>query len=284
MNGLAAIVFVISSFAGVYFLARLIFAAIRKQPKAEYGKKFIIAMVVGMVASTVASLTHQETETSKQVAEQNSKTNAEQKTSEPKELTPEEKAAKEAEQKAAEEKRIAEEKAAEEKRIAEEKIAEEKRVAEEQKKQEKIIKEVTTGWNVETTDTDNDNDNWEKATDLVKKYPSYIHNAEENWINIADAQKKPWEFYGKVVNLSGQIYSIEQLPPGNSVAKFFGGNCYHAMLKIGDVAVSMYIVGDSGQIQENSHVNVKGYIYGHVQLVNGLGGTERGLAFIGFQE
>ena len=56
------------------------------------------------------------------------------------------------------------------------------------------------------------------------------------------------------------------------------------MLDINDIGVSIYIIGDSDQIRENSQVNVKGYIFGHAKLVNGLGGTERGLAFVGFQE
>ena len=123
---------------------------------------------------------------------------------------------------------------------------------------------------------------------MVKKYPNYIHKAAENWIDAGDALKKPWDYYGKVVNLSGRVYSIEQLPPGNSVAQFFGGQCYHAMLAIGEgydpVTVSMHIIGDSSGVAEDSYINVKGYIYGHAKLVNRLGGGSRGLAFIGFQE
>lgn len=157
-----------------------------------------------------------------------------------------------------------------------------------QKELDDMEAEIKTGWNTETTDTDKNRDNWEKATDLVKKYPDYIHGAMYNWINAEDALKKPWDYYGQVVSLRGTIYSIEQLPPGNSVAKFFGGNCYRAMLRIGDsldaVAVSMYIVGDASNIQENSIVNVKGYIYGHSKLKNRMGGSSKGLAFVGFRD
>lgn len=195
-----------------------------------------------------------------------------------KDETPEEKAEREA--KAAQEKADREAKAAQEKAVQEAKAA--------QKKQDDMIKEITTGWNTETTDTDKNNDNWEKATDLVKKYPDYIHNAPDNWINPTDAQKKPWEFYGKVVNLGGRIYSIEQLPPGHSVAKFFGGNCYHAMLATGDpmepIAFAIYIVGNSEGIAEDSNINVKGYIFGHVGLSNRMGGSSKGVAFVGFAE
>ena len=206
-----------------------------------------------------------------------------------KEETPEEKAereAKAAQEKAEKEAKAAQEKAEKEAKAAQEKAEQEAKAA--QKKHDDMIKEITTGWNTETTDTDKNQDNWEKATDLVKKYPDYIHNAEPNWINPLDAQKKPWEFYGKVVNLSGRIYSIEQLPPGHSVAKFFGGNCYHAMLATGSldepVAFSIYIVGNSEGIGEDSNINVKGYIFGHVGLQNRMGGSSKGVAFVGFAE
>ncbi len=206
-----------------------------------------------------------------------------------KEETPEEKAEREAKataEKAEQEAKAAAEKAEREAKAAAEKAEQEAKAA--QKKHDDMIKEITTGWNTETTDTDKNHDNWEKATDLVKKYPDYIHNAEPNWINPLDAQKKPWEFYGKVVNLSGRIYSIEQLPPGHSVAKFFGGNCYHAMLATGSldepVAFSIYIVGNSEGIGEDSNINVKGYIFGHVGLQNRMGGSSKGVAFVGFAE
>ncbi len=151
-----------------------------------------------------------------------------------------------------------------------------------------MIAEITTGWNKETADTENDNINWEKATDLIKKYPNYIRRARENKIKASQALEAPQEYYGKVVSFRGQIYSIQQLPPENSVAQFFDGNCYHAMMVVNDnnkpVAISVYIVGNAESVAENSVVNVKGFIYGQSQLVNSLGGVSNGIAFVGFQE
>lgn len=139
-----------------------------------------------------------------------------------------------------------------------------------------------------TTDADNDKTNPRKAASLVKNYPDYIHSAAENWIDVEDAFKRPFEYYGKVVNLNGRVYSIEQFPPENPVAQNFGGKFYHAMLAVGEgydpIAVSMHIVGDSSNIAEDSYINVKGYIFGHAELTNRFGGTSRGLAFIGFNE
>ncbi|MBR4905050.1 MAG: hypothetical protein IKZ53_10315 [Selenomonadaceae bacterium] len=153
---------------------------------------------------------------------------------------------------------------------------------------QEILKEISTGWNKETADTEIDEVNWEKATDLIKKYPDYIHSAQENWISASKALEKPQNYYGKVVNFKGKIYSVEQLPPDDSVAKFFGGNCYHAMLAVRDnnkpVLVSVHIIGTSDGVEEDSVVNVKGYIYGHSKLINSRGDNSNGLAFVGFQE
>lgn len=151
-----------------------------------------------------------------------------------------------------------------------------------------MLKEISTGWNMETADTEFDDINWEKATDLVKKYPGYIHNAEENWISASEALEKPQKYYGKVVNFKGNIYSVEQLPPDNSVAQFFDGTCYHAMLAVNDknkpVMISVYIIGTADEVEEDSVVNVKGYVYGHSKLVTSRGDNTNGLAFVGFRE
>ena len=151
-----------------------------------------------------------------------------------------------------------------------------------------ILKEITMGWNTATADTENDNVNWERATDLMKKYPNYIQNAKEHDIRAAKALEEPWEYYGKIVHFKGQVYGVQQLPPDNSVAQFFDGSCYHTMLAVKDkktpVIVSAYIIGNSESVAENSVINVKGFIYGQSTLVNSTGGVSKGLAFIGFRE
>lgn len=286
MNVFLSLVCLSALIVGAYFLIRLIIAIIRKQDKANYLKKFIASVVVLIIASVGVY----QTRTPEQIAAHQAKIEAEKKANEEKKL---------ADAKAAEEKRIAEKQTNAEKQAQEEasrQAAEEERrrkqaefeATEKERKQNEMLKEFSTGWNLTTTNTSNDGTNLLKASGLVKKYPDYIHSAEANWINAGDAMKKPWEYYGKVVNLSGRIYSIKQMPPGSSEYKFFGQNCYEAMLAVGDaydpIAISMIIVGDSSNVSEDSIVNVKGYIYGHVALVNGMGGQAQGLAFVGFQE
>ena len=243
--------------AAVYFLARAIIALVKKEQAGGFAKKMVAALAVVIVSSVALTAVQ----------------------------TPEEKAAvkakQEAQAQAEADKKLAEQKAAEEKRLADEQA---QKVAAAQRQQDALIQDLKTGWNVETTDTSQDHTNAQKAGTLLVKYPKHVHEAPANWIDPAAAMKKPWDYYGQVVNLSGDIYAIEQIPPGNPAYKFFGGDCYEAMLKTGDVAVSMIIVGDSKNISEYTPINVKGYIYGHAALVNGMGGSSKGLAFVGFAE
>ena len=151
-----------------------------------------------------------------------------------------------------------------------------------------MLKEITTGWNKTTAETENDNFNWEKATDLIKKYPDYLLNAHGDKVNASKVLAEPWEYYGEVVRFHGQVYSIQQLPPENSVAQFFDGNCYHAMMIVKDknrpVTISIYIVGSAEGVAEDSIISVKGYVYGQSRLTNSAGGIRNGIAFVGIRE
>lgn len=172
-------------------------------------------------------------------------------------------------------------------KLVSETALEARKVDERRVDKKEIIKEIALGWNTATVDTENDNANWEKATDLLKKYPNYISNAHGHSIHAAQVLENPAEYYGEIVSFKGQAYSVEQLPPENSVTQFFGGTCYHAMLAVRDkktpVIVSAYIIGNA-DIRENSSVKVKGFIYGQARLVNNAGGVINGLAFVGFRE
>ena len=151
---------------------------------------------------------------------------------------------------------------------------------------DKMLTEITTGWNTETTDADKDNSNWEKATDLVKKYPDFIRQAEPYSPSPETILKKPWEYYGKVVSLKGRIYSVEQRPPGDSVVKFFRQDCFHMMFvpSGGDVTFSTDIIGaDGNNLRDDAIVTLRGFVYGHRELVNTtFGGKRKGLGFVGF--
>ena len=151
-----------------------------------------------------------------------------------------------------------------------------------------MMREITMGWNKTTAETETDNFNWEKATNLIKKYPDYVHKAHGNKVSASKVLAEPWEYYGEVVRFRGQVYSINQLPPENSVAQFFDGNCYHAMMIVKDknrpVTISIYIVGSAEGVAEDSIISVKGYVYGQSRLSNSAGVARNGIAFVGIRE
>ena len=185
-----------------------------------------------------------------------------------------ERIAKEEQRQVEQEKERREEKAQQEVKEAEEKV----------RREQEMIKEITTGWDMKTTDI-NENDNGKKAGEIVKKYPQYIKTSKDNYIDVIDAMKQPWNYYGKVVNISGTIYSIEQEPPDSDYRKYFGTSCYTAMLNTEkQVYVAVLILGNSNDIVENSFITVKGYIYGHTTLQNAMGAKSKGLIFIGLKE
>ena len=264
---------------GAFYLIRIVIAAAKHQDKAPFIKGLGMSAIAVVVCFVLFSMTQSPEQKAQSEAIIAARKQAEE-------------AQRIADEKAAAEKAEAERKAAEAKKIADEKsaaeVAERKAREDAQRQYNAMIRDITTGWNTETTNMEINDHNWQKAAELVLKYPDYIHSAAPNWINVFDAMKKPWEYYGQVVNLSGRIYAIEQLPPGNSVAKFFNGSCYSAMLSVDDgydhVAVAMHIVGSADDIYEDATVSLKGYIYGHSNLVNNMGGSSKGLSFIGFRE
>ncbi len=295
MNSIFTLGIVVALVVGAYFLIRIVIAAIKKQEKTQFVRGLgasVIAIVICFAGFTM-------TQTPEQKAATEAKIAAKKQAEEAQRIAAEKAAAEKAEieRRAAEEKRIAEEKVAVEKAEAERRAAEEKRIADQQaaerkaqevaqKKYDAMIRDITTGWNTKTTNVDEDSHNWEKAVGLVYRYPDYIHNASDNWIDVADALKSPWKYYGQVVNLSGSIYSIEEFPPGSDIVQLFPEGCYHAMLNTGHgtQSTALYIVGSAGNVYDDAMVTVKGYIFGHSNLITGLGGKAKGLSFIGFME
>lgn len=171
--------------------------------------------------------------------------------------------------------------------LAAEKEAKEKEAAEAaakqaQKAEEDKLQEIQTGWDT-ANQMDDEHKNIQKAFTLIKKYPDYIPNQSGEPLNAQQAMQKPWDFYGKVVTLSGIIYGIEHYPPDNNVTKFVGKECFNAMVRTNDdVYVSVDIVGSGDGIQNNSQVTLKGYVTGLTELHNTkYGGKSKGVNFVG---
>lgn len=164
-----------------------------------------------------------------------------------------------------------------------EEIAAEK-AKQEEKKKENMVKEITTGWDTATQKYD-DHKNIKKALELIKKYPDYIPNQPGEPLNTQQAMQKPWDFYGKVVTITGTIYNIQHYPPDHAARKFIGQECFNAMIRTNDgVYVSVDVVGNGNGIQNNAQVSLKGYVIGLTDLQDmKYGGKSDGLGFVAQQ-
>lgn len=173
--------------------------------------------------------------------------------------------------------------------LAAEKAAKEKEAAEAAEKQakqaeENKLQEIKNGWD-DANQMDEKHTNARKAFELIKKYPDYIPSQQGEPLNAQQAMQKPWDFYGKVVTLTGTIYGIEHYPPGHEVSKFMEKDCFNAMVRTSDgVYVSVDIVGSGDGIQNDTPVTLKGYVTGLTELHNTkYGGKSKGVNFIGQQ-
>ena len=154
---------------------------------------------------------------------------------------------------------------------------------EEQARIERMHTTFNSGWNTKTTDTDSDNTNFQKALDLLKTYEYEINEMEAVNVNINDVMKKPWEYYGKVVNVGGIVYNIRSRPPGDSIVDYMGKACFEATMRCNEeTELAIYIMGDSSNYQNKRYASFKGFICGHAILVNTkFGGQSKGLLFVG---
>lgn len=65
-----------------------------------------------------------------------------------------------------------------------------------------MVRDITIGWNAETTDLTQNSDNEAKAIGLIYRYPNYVHSAADNVSN------------GDIVPVKGYIYGHSNLATG----------------------------------------------------------------------
>ena len=183
----------------------------------------------------------------------------------------------------------AKEQAEKEQREKEEKQAKEQaereRKAQEQKdaRKAKFEKERYEGWN--KADEYAAEDNFSKALELIRDYRDIIQTSEiERVRNLNRVEATPWEYYGKVMYLTGgQITHLEQAPPEQSVAKAFGGKYSHGTMKCGQTQVFFHVLNTRAEI-EKGEPTFRGFYVGKGQGTNLFGVNMGALTFVGFIE
>ena len=149
-----------------------------------------------------------------------------------------------------------------------------------QDERDKIEKSITTGW--DTTNVSS-KENKQKAFRLVAKNADYIMAKDPVWANPEDALRKPWDYYGKIVAFTGVVGDSNQAPPGQSVAKLWGGKYTYGVIHCGDVPIGFHIKSDSDRLRVGQQVTIKGFVVGQDSgLKNNFGGSPKGVEFVGF--
>lgn len=130
-------------------------------------------------------------------------------------------------------------------------------------------------WNYEDTDALT-NGNLEIAARLVQS-----NNLQDAYpVEPADVYKTPWNYYGKVIEISGTIFSVEDYPPGGDFSKQFGGGTVSEIMIMTEdgILADFLMLSSSGNLNNFDMVTLRGYPVGRVVAENG---SSLSLALVG---
>jgi len=98
-----------------------------------------------------------------------------------------------------------------------------------------------------------------------------------------DVFKKPWDFYGQVVKLTGEVGLVQDYPPDSEITKMMGGKESSEIVLVTEdlTFVDFLISGNSGNVQVGDTVTVYGYPCGQAAVTNKMGGQTNQLVLVG---
>lgn len=134
-------------------------------------------------------------------------------------------------------------------------------------------------WNKEELYADK-NGNFQVAIQLLKT----IGDAKEENISVSetDVAKTPWNYYGKIIDVYGQVGLIQDYPPESDIAKACGGSASEiVVISSNNTIVDFIFTKPSGDISVNDYVNLYGFPIGLVEVDNKLGGKTTQLMVVG---
>jgi len=99
----------------------------------------------------------------------------------------------------------------------------------------------------------------------------------------ADVYKDPWNYYGKIVKITGQIAIAQDYPPGSDISNAMGTTTAGEIVLASDdgTFTDYLIAGSSGTAHVGDTVDVYGFPVGLVDAPNKMGGTTSELALVG---
>lgn len=94
--------------------------------------------------------------------------------------------------------------------------------------------------------------------------------------------KKPWEYYGQVVKLTGKVTSAKDYSSNSNVSKELGTAGSEIVITTKDQTdIDFLMAGQAGQVKVGDTVSVYGYPVGHESVANKLGGKTSELVVVG---
>lgn len=130
-------------------------------------------------------------------------------------------------------------------------------------------------WNEEDLDATT-NDNIPKALDVIDTMTIEDINDASEQINASEINKTPWKYYGKIINVTGEVAIIQEYPPEDGVENG------EIVIATDDGTIADFIViGSTGDITEGDYIDINGLPVGQVEVENQQGGMTTQLMFVG---
>jgi hypothetical protein len=101
--------------------------------------------------------------------------------------------------------------------------------------------------------------------------------------SAASVAKAPWDYYGKIAKLTGQVAVVQDFPPGSDLAQGLGSkDVSDIVLEAEDgTIVEMFCMKSSETISVGSKVTLYGFPCGVTEVPNRLGGNDTHLILVG---
>lgn len=135
-------------------------------------------------------------------------------------------------------------------------------------------------WN--TTETDAmKNGNLDVAISLLKTAGDIKQNAQT--CDAASVMKTPWNYYGKIIKITGSVAVVQDYPAGSDYSKRLGSkDASDIVISTQDsTTVELLSTAPSGSIKVDDTITIYGYAVGISDVENKVGGKDPHLFLVG---
>ena len=97
-----------------------------------------------------------------------------------------------------------------------------------------------------------------------------------------DVLKRPWDYYGKIIKISGKVGLVQDYPPSSSESISMSGPTAQIVVLCNDgTTVYDLVSGNSGTMRIGNTISVYGFPIGTEDVTNKLGKVTTGLVMVG---